>query len=70
VGCVCRLLPSERTPEPVASDTEFAIDLYSTRELAEAALAEVLADESAFASLLRIEEIASAFPARELVGFN
>lgn len=38
----------------VASDCEFAVDLYVTRELAERALVEVLDDEPSFAWLLDV----------------
>jgi hypothetical protein len=38
----------------VASDCEFAVDLYVTRELAERALADALGDEPSFAWLLDI----------------
>ena len=41
----------------VAADSPFAVDLYPTPELAEAALAEVLGDERAFVDLLSIEKI-------------
>jgi hypothetical protein len=41
----------------VARDSEFAIDLFPTRESAEEALAEVLGDEPGFADLLAIEAV-------------
>lgn len=41
----------------VAADCSFAVDLFVTRELAEAALADVLHDEPTFELLLSIEEI-------------
>lgn len=41
----------------VAADSSFAVDVFVTRELAERALADVLADEPAFESLLSVEEI-------------
>jgi hypothetical protein len=42
----------------VAADSDFAVDVFPTRELAEQALAEVLADEPAFVELLRITAVA------------
>jgi hypothetical protein len=39
----------------VASDSDFAIDLYPSREAAEEALTQVLADEPEFEELLSIE---------------
>jgi hypothetical protein len=41
----------------IANDTSFAIDLFVTRALAEAALRDVLDDEPAFSPLLSIEAI-------------
>lgn len=41
----------------VASDCRHAVDLFVTRDLAEQALAEALADEPAFAALLSIDVI-------------
>lgn len=41
----------------VASDSNFAVDVFVTRELAEQALRDVLFDEPGFASLLSIEPI-------------
>jgi hypothetical protein len=41
----------------VASDSDFAIDLYTSREAAEEALSQVLADEPEFEELLRIEPL-------------
>lgn len=38
----------------VASDSDFAIDLYPSREVAEAALRDVLTDEPEFESMLSI----------------
>ena len=42
----------------VASDCRFAVELFATRELADAALADVLKDEPGFESLLSITTIA------------
>lgn len=42
----------------VAADSDFAVDLFTSRAAAEQALAEVLADEPAFESLLEIIPIA------------
>jgi hypothetical protein len=42
----------------VASDSDFAVDVFPTHELAEQALAEVLADEPAFTKLLTIAPLA------------
>jgi hypothetical protein len=41
----------------VASDSNFAIDLYPSREAAEEALRQVLNDEPEFEALLRIEPL-------------
>ncbi len=41
----------------VAADSKFAIDLYPSREMAEKALRQVLADEPEFEELLRIEPL-------------
>lgn len=41
----------------VAADSSFAIDLYPTREQAEHALHDVLADEPEFAALLALVPI-------------
>jgi hypothetical protein len=41
----------------VASDSNFAVDVFVTHELAEQALREVLFDEPGFAPLLSIEPI-------------
>jgi hypothetical protein len=41
----------------VANDSDFAVDVFPTRELAEQALAEVLADEPAFTKLLTIAHL-------------
>jgi hypothetical protein len=41
----------------VAADSKFAIDLYPSREMAENALRQVLADEPEFEELLRIEPV-------------
>lgn len=44
----------------VASDCEVAVDLFPTRDAAEAALAQVLDDEPAFATLLSVVRIDGA----------
>jgi hypothetical protein len=49
----------------VASDCSFAVDLFVSRELAEAALADVLRDEPSFNCLLSIEEIPDAEVAKD-----
>ena len=41
----------------VASDSDFAVDVFPTRELAERALAEVIADEPLFAELLTVSPV-------------
>lgn len=41
----------------VASDSDFAIDLYPSHEQAEEALRQALADEPAFTGLLSVEPI-------------
>jgi hypothetical protein len=41
----------------VASDSDFAIDVYPSREAAEEALTQVLADEPEFEELLSIEAL-------------
>jgi hypothetical protein len=41
----------------VASDSDFAIDLYPSREAAEEALRQALADEPEFEALLSIEAV-------------
>ena len=53
----------------VASDCSFAVDLYPTRELAEAALADVLTDEPGFVDLVSIEAIDES-PESNESGFN
>lgn len=48
----------------VSDDSAFAIDLYPSREQAEQALQDVLADEPTFRELIRVEpvELATAEP--------
>jgi hypothetical protein len=41
----------------VASDSDFAVDLYSSLALAERALADALGEEPAFAELLTVETV-------------
>ena len=41
----------------IASDTTFAVDLFPTFELADAALRAALTDEPTWSELLRVEEI-------------
>lgn len=41
----------------IASDSDFAIDLYPTRERPEQALSNVLHDEPSFADILAVAEI-------------
>ena len=41
----------------VANDCEFAVDVFSSRDLAERALRDTLADEPAFLDLLAIREL-------------
>ena len=49
----------------IAADCSFAVDVFVTRELAEAALADVLRDEPEFEWLLSIEEIPLAETTRD-----
>jgi hypothetical protein len=41
----------------VATDSQFAVDVFPSRELAEEALADVLADEPGFVELLTITAV-------------
>lgn len=50
----------------VASDCDFAVDVFPTRELAEQALRDVLADEPPFVDLLAVTALLDEMPDESL----